>query len=243
MLIALVMHPFLRSWLLAALLLPAACAPQQYAGRTLNAPALSAHRTVAVLPFEVSQDRVRLRDIRYGGADTTAATQRRIVGEWTDAQKREGKVVAYQLQQQLLTQLQARPPAAGYSVKFQPVAETNRRLQYAGISYEQLPGQSMSELQRILGVDALLSGQTDLYQPLPAGLGLAAKVLLNEPLVGPSVIPSSQSTTNLTLHDCRTGELVWRFDFAGTGQGALRPDRLAERLVKAAAPVFPYRNK
>ncbi|WP_019946362.1 hypothetical protein [Hymenobacter aerophilus] len=237
------MTTLLRLTLLAALLLPAACAPRQYAGRTLDAPALAAHRTVAVLPFEVSQDRIRLRDIRYGGTDTTAATEQRIVGEWTAAQQREAKAVAYQLQQQLLSQLQAQRPAAGYSVQFQPVAETNRRLQQAGIRYETLPQQSMAELQRVLGVDALLSGQTELYQPLPAGLGLAAKVLLNEPVVGPSVIPSSQSTTNLTLHDCRTGQLVWRFDFANSGQAALRPDRLTQRLVKAAAPVFPYRNK
>ena len=74
-------------------------------------------------------------------------------------------------------------------------------------------------------------------------MSLAAKVLLNQPVIGPSSIPPSQATTNLTLHDCRSGQLVWRFDYTGTGQSSLRPDRLTERLVKAAEPTFPYRKK
>ncbi|MFD2785084.1 hypothetical protein [Hymenobacter rubripertinctus] len=226
-----------------ALLLLAACSPKQYAGRTLDAPALAAHRTVAVLPFEVRQDRLRLRDIRYGGTDTSTAALKRGQQQWREEHQREVKATAYQLQQLLVAQLVAQQPAAGYSVQFQPVAETNRRLQQAGISYANLPEQSMAELQRVLGVDALLSGQTDLYQPLPAGVGLAAKVLLNQPVIGPSAIPPSQATTNLTLHDCRSGQLVWRFDYAATGQAALRPDRLTERLVKAVEPTFPYRQR
>jgi hypothetical protein len=96
----------------------------------------------------------------------------------------------------------------------------------------------------VLGVDAVLSGQTMLYQPLPNGLGLAARILLNQPIVGnQSVVPTSQATTNLMLYDCRGNQLAWRFDYEGTGNAALKPERLAQELVRAAAPGFPYRRK
>lgn len=229
------------------LLLLMACAPAaHFSSRTLEASVLSAHRTVAILPFEVTQDRIRLSDIRYTGTDTSRATLQRVQQEWYDKQARESQAVAYQLQELLQAQLREQQPKAGYSVQFQEVAETNRRLQQAGITFATLPEQSMSELQRVLGVDAILSGQTDLYQPLPAGMGLAARMLLNEPLLGstePSAIPSSQATTNLTLHDCRSGQLVWRFDFERTGTATLKPTRLTQELVRTSAESFPYRKK
>ncbi|GAB2772151.1 hypothetical protein HNQ93_000724 [Hymenobacter luteus] len=228
------------------LLLATACAPARYAAHTLNAPALVAHRTVAILPFEVTQDRLRLRDIHYIAADTSGAALQRVQQEWHDKQRREGQAVAYQLQALLQARLREQQPPLGYSVQFQEVAETNRRLQQAGISYATLPEQSMEQLRQVLGVDAILSGQTDLYQPLPAGLGFAARALLQEPLLGstaPSAIPSSQATTNLTLHDCRTGQLVWRFDFERLGNAALRPTRLTRDLVRTSAAGFPYRKK
>ncbi|WP_139925486.1 hypothetical protein [Hymenobacter sp. DG01] len=228
------------------LLLATACAPARYAAHTLDAPALTIHQTVAILPFEVTQDRIRLRDIHNLGPDTSHATLQRVQQAWQEKQRREGEVVAYQLQALLQAQLQQQQPARGYSVRFQDVAETNRRLQQAGISYATLPEQPMERLQQVLGVDAILSGQTDLYQPLPAGLGLMGRVLLNEPLLGsnqPSAIPSSQATTNLTLHDCRSGQLVWRFDFERLGNAALKPTRLTRDLVRTSAGGFPYRKK
>ena len=74
-------------FLLLALL--AACAPAHFAAHTLNQPTLSQHRTVAILPFEVEQNRLRFRDIRYAGTDTTRATQQRIKQEWSARQQQE----------------------------------------------------------------------------------------------------------------------------------------------------------
>ncbi|GAB3232818.1 hypothetical protein GCM10027346_20320 [Hymenobacter seoulensis] len=231
--------------LLLAGWLAASCTPSNYAVRTLDASALTAHRTVAILPFEVTQDRFRMRDLRYLGSDTTLATQQRVQQDWTAQQQAESQALAYELQQLLYAELQKQRPAAGYTVQLQPVPETNRRLQAAGISYANLPERSMSELQQALGVDAILSGQTDLYQPLPGGLALAARLLLNEPLLAtdsPSSIPFSQATTNLTVHDCRSGQLTWRFDYDRTGSAALKPAKLAADLVRRSASDFPYRR-
>lgn len=207
--------------------------PGQAAAQTFEAAALASHKVVAVLPFEATLEGLRMRDLRHlGTADTMSA-----------AQQQEARKVAYQMQVLLYLELLGHQPRHGYQVQFQPVAETNRRLQAAGITYANLASQSMSQLRQALGVDAVLSGQVLLYQSVPKGLGLAVRLLSNEPLLfsnQPSAVTPSQTTANLTLHDCQSGRLAWRFDFARTGPNALKPVRLAPRLVREALPVFPY---
>lgn len=217
-------------------------AAAQVAVHTLEPAALAGHRFVAILPFEVTQDRFRARDIRYGGTDTSAATRERVQQQWTAQQQQELKVTAYQLQSLLYAQLLVQGPAQGYTVVFQPVGETNRLLLAAGIRYESLADQPMPTLQRALGVDAILSGQTMLYQPLPKGISIAARILSHEPIISnhPSAVARNEATTNLTLHDCATGKLAWRLDLHRTGDAVLKPERLTKDLVRAALPVFPY---
>jgi hypothetical protein len=220
------------------------CVPGRSTTSTLSPVALTTHRTVAILPFDVEQDRIRLSDIRFPGADTTLTAQQRIQQEWFAKQQWEGRHVAYRLQELFYDQLQAQKPNRGYTVQFQEVGETNRLLQRAGITYENLPDKSLEEVRQALGVDAILSGETLLFQPMPGGVGLAARILLNEPLLGnQSVIPASQATTSLTLYDCREKQLAWRLDFQRTGNNALKPERLAQNLVRAALPSFPYNRK
>jgi hypothetical protein len=217
----------------------------QVAVRTLEPTALAGHRAVAILPFEVTQARFRARDLRYLGTDTTAATRKRVQQEWTAQQQQEIRVTAYQLQALLYAQLLAQAPTQGYTVVFQPANETNRLLQQAGISYENLPDQTMPALQRALGVDAILSGQTMLFQPLPKGVGIAARILLDEAIIPGNnpTVPRSEATTNLTLHDCATGKLAWRLDLLRRGDAALKPERLTKDLVRAALPAFPYKRR
>ncbi len=221
-------------------LLSASCTRQSYSVTAMDAPALTAHRTVAIMPFDVQLDRLRLRDIRYAGTSPSAEDIAKRQQQWTAQQQLERRNLGYQLQQQLQLQLQAQRPSRGYTVQFQDVRETNKRLLQAGITYENLLDHSMKELQQALGVDAVLSGQTLLYQPLPNGLNLAARVLLHENLS--ANVPSNTATTNLTLHDCRNGRLSWRFDYERAGSASLKPERLSKDLVRAASYSFPYRR-
>ena len=235
------MPRFLYCLLLSAGLLTAtSCTRQAYTTNTMDAPALTAHRTVAIMPFEVEQDRLRLRDIRYAGPNPTEEDIKKHQQNWTAAQLLERRNLGYQLQQQLQAQLQAQQPGNGYTVQFQNVRETNKRLLAAGITYENLPDHTMQELQQALGVDALLSGQTLLYQPMPNGVNLAARILLNDGVT--AGLPSNTATTNLMLHDCRNGQLTWRFDYERAGSASLNPERLSKDLVKAARHSFPYRR-
>lgn len=212
--------------------------PKHAAAQTLDAAALASHHTVAVLPFEVAVDGLRLHYIRYYmGIDSTTATQQRLSAE----QQQEARQAAYQMQALVHKQLLKKQPKHGYRVQFQPVADTNRRLQAAGITYENLASQSMDQLRQALGADAVLSGQVMLYQSVPKGLGIAARLLSKDPIVDPlSALEPSQTTASLLLYDCQSGQPVWRYDFARTGPNALKPSRLAPRLVWQALPVFPY---
>ncbi|RZK47830.1 MAG: hypothetical protein EOO59_17335 [Hymenobacter sp.] len=216
--------------------------PLPAAAQTAEAAAtLAGHRTVAILPMEVAQP--KLSDVRFTIPDTLTA--KRQQQQLEAKQRQEGRQVAYQMQELLYAQLLAQQPAKGYSVQFQSVAETNRRLQAAGITYDSLLNQSVAlpRLARVLGVDAVLAGQVLLFQFLPRGLGLAARLLLNEPVLpnDPSGnLPTSKTGATLLLYDCRSAQLAWTFDFTRTGNNTLKPERLAPKLVKAALPVFPY---
>ncbi|HEX8427715.1 hypothetical protein [Hymenobacter sp.] len=234
-----------RFLLILCVSLLASCAPGRSTIQTLNGTALATHRTVAILPFEVEQDRLLLDDINYAGTDTTLATQQRIKQEWAARQQQKSRQIAYQLQELLYAQLEAQKPSRGYTVQFQEVRETNRLLQQAGITYENFPDHTLKEVQQALGVDAVLSGQTMLYQAMPGIVGLAARLMVNEPLVDnqQSIVPISQATTSLMLYDCRANQLAWRLDFERAGNVALNPARLAQDLVRAALSDFPYCRK
>ncbi|MDJ0363634.1 hypothetical protein QMK33_00600 [Hymenobacter sp. H14-R3] len=203
---------------------------------------LAAHRTVAVLPFEATVQLVQMRDLIYGSSTATSVANRQQQPVPPDAAQQQKQMeVAYQMQAYTLMQLQEKIPRHGYRVQWQPVEETNRRLDAAGITYAELARQPLSRLQQVLGVDALLTGQVMLYQPIPKSMALALRMMSNEPLLyGPSTVPPSQTEASLALYDCASNRQVWQFDFGRTGANALGPARLAPRLVKAALPSLPY---
>ena len=207
-----------------------------------DAALLAGHHTVAILPFEATVQVMKMHDLIYGtGPATAIMTRQRVQPPLDSAQWQQQLEVAYQMQGLTMQQLQDRRPKHGYRVQWQPVAETNRRLLAAGITYAELAQQPLSRLQQVLGVDALLTGQVLLYQPIPKSMGLALRAFSNEPLLyGPSTVPPSQSDVTLALYDCASSRQVWQFDFTRTAANALPPVRLAPRLVKAALPSLPY---
>lgn len=228
----------LRGWLLTG---TPGWAAVQTAPPT-DAALLATHHTVAILPFEATVQVMQMRDFVYPNSTATAIMSQQQVQLPLDAAHRQQQLeVAYQMQGLTMQLLQEKQPKHGYRVQWQPVNETNRRLLAAGITYAELAKQPLSHLRQVLGVDALLTGQVLLYQPIPKSLGLALRVLNKEPLLyGPSTVPPSQTEASLALYDCASSRLVWQFDFGRTGANALPPGRLAPRLVKAALPSLPY---
>ncbi|GAA4393711.1 hypothetical protein [Hymenobacter koreensis] len=203
------------------------CVQRVYSTHEPDKPALAAHRTVAVLPFYVRLERPWVEEFAAAHAVTPAELRQR--------QAAECRALAYALQTELLARLQRQRP--GYTVQFQPVAETNQRLERAGIPFDSLNYRSTEELQRILQVDAVLMGQTKLVQSLPAALALMMR--LDMPEVD---TPPSETTSHLLLYDGRTGRRVWQFDHQLTGKGSLAAPSLAKDLMRTAGPTFPYQR-
>jgi hypothetical protein len=191
----------------------------------------TSYRTIAILPIQVTQ--VQLRGFTSTGQpDTTAATRLRI--------GRRGEKLAYQLQTALATQLRAKQPATKYAVWLQPIRETNLRLQQTGITYKNLARQSPAHLQEVLGVDALLTGQT-LISKLPLSVALATGLLLPTKL---GHVPTTLATTSLNLQDPRSDQPTWQTSFSTSHAGQLAPggfSELANRVMQTMPPTFPYR--
>ncbi|MBC6991050.1 hypothetical protein [Hymenobacter sp. BT491] len=232
-------------------LLVSGCGRSLYTSQALDAQALHQHKTVAILPFDVRIETVKMADLTIGGVVPTPEEVERMVNDayagtdLTAAQIEQRKqaaiasrelrqrLISYQMQQAVQEQLQ-RQRGHRYSVAFQEVLETNRRLQKAGITYDNLPDHTMQELQSALGVDAIFSGQVTLYQSLPKPIAAAMSVMTN---VG---IPPSHIAANLTIHDCNNGKLVWKFDQQVVGNLGAKPGTLAKALVHNSAHGFPY---
>ncbi|MCB2376412.1 hypothetical protein LGH70_02390 [Hymenobacter sp. BT635] len=214
----------------------ASCSQRVYTANALVPEALTQHKLVAILPFDVQLDRFSLEAIAYVGDEPLSPEETdKRKQRWEEKQKAQRREVAYQLQQELLNQLLLRQAKQPYKVQFQNVAETNSRLERAGITYDNLNDHSMAELKAALGVDAVLSGETSLFQPLPNGVAVALLVFST------GIIPPNEVQTNVTIHDCQSGDLVWKFDHQLIGDLRSNPATLARILVRNSAKTFPYR--
>lgn len=181
------------------------------------------YRTIAILPMPIVEVQVR-GFTRAGQPDTTAATRQRM--------GRRGEKLAYSLQAALYAQLRAGQPRQGCAVWLQPARETNLRLQQAGLTYDSLLTQTPEHLQQVLGVDALLTGQT-LLAKIPASVAMV------------SGLPSFFATTRLILRDFRTPQPLWQANLSSSSKellpGLLASSDFASQLMQVAPVTFPYR--
>jgi hypothetical protein len=223
---------------LLLLVFASSCTHRMFSARTLAPETLATHRTVAILPFDVEFERIRLSDMAACSGHYADSTISRLRPQWSDAQRLERRHTAYQLQEQLQAQLMRQQVKQPCTVTFQHPAETNRLLEKAGITYDNLPDRSMEEIRQALGVDAILSGQTTLHQPLPGGMNVALFIMSDG-----EIFAQNSVSTNLTIHDCHSGKLVWRFDHELTGKLDNSPATLVRNLVRNSGKTFPYFRK
>ena len=126
-----------------------------------------------------------------------------------------------------------------YTVEFQDVARTNVLLQQAGLSYEDMQTRPREELAKLLGVDAVVTGQLLLNKPLPLAAALAINVFT------PFYAVSDEVTASLSLHDQQAGRLLWRYDCQLQGGGGFTDNaqNLTNSLMRNVAKRFPYQRK
>ncbi|UYZ57861.1 hypothetical protein [Hymenobacter latericus] len=213
--------------LVALALVASSCVERLYAVREQVPAVLQTHRTVAVLPFQVRVERPWLANFTFDDLGLSEA-------EFDRRQAAEIRTLAYGLQAELTARLQQQ----SWRVQFQAVAETNHRLQQAGIPLDSLQYRSTEELQRVLGVDAVLAGETRVVQSLPGPL---AVLMLFAP-TDPSEAPLNVVRSYLSVYDGRTGQLAWRFSHEQTGNAVISAKNLGKELAKRAHTALPYRQ-
>lgn len=171
-----------------------------------------AHRTVAVLPFDVS---IGAASRRSGSRDAELEA--------------EALSQARAIQRALYERLVAGQHQGRYTVVFRDIDVTNARVQA-------MEKDRKAEVAEVLGVDAVVSGRVVLLRPLGP---LATLVSLILP--GASGLPNHAHMT-VTIHDGASGDLIWKFEEARSGDALYTTNRQVASLLDDAESQFPYRR-
>ncbi len=124
-----------------------------------------------------------------------------------------------------------------YTVTFQDITRTNALLKQAGISYNDLATKDRTELSKLLGVDAVLQNRTSLDKPMSDGAAVAVGVIFG--VWG----NTNSAQTTINIHDGKSGNLLWKYDYDAAGSIGSSADKLVNALMRNASKKFPYSTK
>ncbi len=189
------------------------------AKQTFSAPDLkeqiSAHKKVAILPFEASITYKRPPK----NYDATANRNEEI---------NTGK----NLQQSMYTYLLRK--GENYSVSFQDVDRTNSLLKSKGM-YDNLDTYTQDSICKVLGVDAVVKCRYA-YEKTASEAGAIAKTLLFGSMGG----KTGSGALTMQVYNGKDGELLWRFYKAMDDNVMSSTDVLMERMMRKVSRNFPY---
>lgn len=194
------------------------CGPKIYTSTSFSS-ALSKHKTVAILPAEVS---LQLRPNQAKGM--------------TPAQMEEMAMkTGYDIQQRMEGWFLRRSDKYHYTVNFQDVTKTNAKLKDAGISYADLRTTDRSKVCQILGVDAVIQDRASMEKPMSEGAAIAVGLLVG------AWGNTNKVATTINIHDGKTGDLLWKYDYEAAGSVGSSTDKLVDGLMRNASKKFPYK--
>lgn len=182
------------------------------------------HKTLAILPFDVTIDTKRLKNASL------------------DVIRENEKDEGLQFQKQLYIRLLQKSQTDGYTIGFQDADLTVALLQKAGIPLDSLRFHTKDEIAKALGVDAILSGTINQSQPTSGGMALAQSLLVG--------FHGSTQRVDITvsIHNGADSSLLWSYDHTDSGGGftgsmANAVEAMVKSLLKKVAGNFPYRTK
>lgn len=198
----------------------ASCGPKIYKSADFDA-ALGKHRTVAILPADVT---TQLRPNQ-----AKKMTQEQI----DDLSQKTG----YDIQDKMYSWFLRRSGKFNYTVTFQDVNKTNALLKQAGIAYKDLASKDRSEIAKILGVDAVLQNRSRMEKPMSEGAAVAVGLLVG------AWGSTNKVETTINIHDGRTSNLLWKYDYEASGSVGSSTTKLVDALMRNASKKFPYSAK
>jgi hypothetical protein len=196
----------------------AACGPKIYKSQSFDG-ALTKHKTVAILPAEVS---IQLRPNE---------AKRMTPEQLSETAQKTG----YDIQDKMQGWFLRRSDKFHYTVTFQDVNRTNARLKEAGIKYTDLKEKDRADLAKVLGVDAVIQNRVKMEKPISEGVAIAAGLLLN------TWGPTNNVLTTININDGKSGDVLWKYDYAASGTIGSSTERLVDALMRNASRKFPYR--
>lgn len=200
--------------------LATSCGPKIYQSANFTT-ALARHKTVAILPAEVT---TKLRP-----NEAKKLTQEQI--------EELNTKTAYDIQEKMYGWFLRRGSRFSYTVSFQDVTKTNAKLKEAGIEYKDLKSTDREKLAKILGVDAVMQDRLNMEKPMSEGAAIAVGLL-----VGAWGATNNVETT-INIHDGKSGELLWKYDYQAAGSVGSSTTKLVDALMKNATKKFPYSSK
>ncbi|HEY4875122.1 MAG TPA: hypothetical protein VIH86_06090 [Puia sp.] len=203
---------------LCCIALLASCGPTIYKSQEFDG-ALARHKTVAILPAEVNM-KLRPNEEKKMTAD-----------QFLDMEQKTG----YDIQDKMYSWFLRRSEKYHYTVTFQDINKTNALLKQAGVNYGDLASKDRSELAKILGVDAVIQNRSQMEKPMSTGAAIAVGALIG--FWG----NTNHVTTTINIHDGKSGNLLWKYDYDASGSVGSSTDQLVNGLMRNASKKFPYR--
>lgn len=196
----------------------ASCGPQIYQAASFK-EVKDTHKTVAVMPFEVT---IESRKLPKGVTPEMIQDQQRDYGYGI-----QSDVYGYFLKEMSKNK---------YTVNFQDVSKTNAILNSYGISYDDLRLKSKDEICRLLGVDAVVSGKAMMSKPMSDGAAIAVGLLVG------AWGPTNTVNTTITIHEGNAGDLMWKYDYQASGSIGSSRQSLTNALMRNSSKKFPYKR-
>lgn len=172
----------------------------------------ASHRTVAIMPPTVS----------------IAASKKMSADAMKEAQKTE----SINFQQEIYAFMLKRKGQGKFFIDIQDVETTNALIAKATLNGDIL---TTSDYCELLGVDGLITSNFAMTKPMSAGAAAALYVVTG------GIGSTNTVTTTLSIKDCQSSSLIWKYDYKYSGGLGSSPATLVEGLMRNASNRMPYK--
>jgi len=178
------------------------------------------HKIIAILPFYVTEQNTSQK------------------GNNNDNPSTVNPAKGYEMQQVFAERIAAVPEGKKWTitVQVQDVSETNRLLENAGITYENIPNTSKKELAKILGVDAVYL--TEINSTVTSSGGDAAAAAIFGGTTADGTVDF-----NAKVVDGASGTLIYKAKQVMTTSIFINKDKMKEWFTNGLLGWFPYYQK
>lgn len=180
----------------------------------------STHQRIAILPFDVRFENPNNR--------TNEVKNQKLFSN----QEREASLDA---QKELFTYIARQVAKGRYEIAFQDFSKTNKVLSENGIRLEDIARQNKADIAKLLGVDAVISGDLAIR---------ITQIDRRSIQISPMFQGNDGVETNVKLFDAISGEMLWSTNLSQRPNSRMdTPHHLSSQLIGQVAKSLPYRTK